>query len=80
MSSRESVAGDRPEYDSATALNCGICCRCGNGTEGQCRAEGLQQVCGGNEHSATAPKRGIFSSAVVKMVDAANYIVTAEHL
>ena len=80
MQFREPVARGKAECDSATALNRGIYCRCGNGTEGQCRAEGLQQVCGGNEHTATAPKRGIFSSAVVKMVDAANYIVTAEHL
>ncbi len=34
---REPVARGQAECDSATALNRGICCRCGNGTEGQCR-------------------------------------------
>ena len=41
------------ECDSATALNRGICCRCGNGTEGQGRTEGLQKGRGDESHTAT---------------------------
>ena len=56
---REPVARGQAECDSATAPNRGICCRCGNGTEGQCRAEGLQKGRGDESHAATAPNRGI---------------------
>ena len=44
---------------SATAPNRGICCRCGEGAEWQCRPEGLQKGCSGKGHSATAPNHGI---------------------
>ena len=47
------------ECDSATALNRGICCRCGNGTEGQGRTEGLWKGCRDESHAATAPNHGI---------------------
>ena len=47
------------ECDSATALNRGIFCRCGNGTEGQGRTEGLWKGCRDESHAATAPNRGI---------------------
>ena len=47
------------ECDSATALNRGIFCRCGNETEGQGCAEGLWKGCRDESHAATAPNHGI---------------------
>ena len=47
-----------PERGTATAPNRGKHCRCGNGTEGQCRAEDLLQGRSEKSHAATAPNRG----------------------
>ena len=50
---------DKGEGLAATAENCGICCRCGKGTEEGCHSEGLWQGCRGKCRSATAGNRGI---------------------
>ena len=59
MPFRESMTRDRLECDSATAPNRGIYCRCGNGTEGQGRTEGLQKGRGDESLAATALNHGI---------------------
>ena len=43
MPCRRHVEGGGRKGGAATAGNRGRCCRCGRGTEEECRAEGLQQ-------------------------------------
>ena len=44
--------------DSATALNRGVCCRCGSGRKGHPASEGLWTRCTQPGNSATAPNCG----------------------
>ena len=59
MPSRRPAERAQREKHSATAPDCGICCRCGKRAEWQCRPEGLQKGRSGKKHSATAPNCGI---------------------